>query len=84
MQVHITGQQFNISERLRRYVSTKLQRLERHFDHVTNVYVTLKPGRQSQCAEATVHVSGDNCTPTRPERGCMPPSTLSSTSWTGR
>ena len=58
MQVHITGQQFDISERLRRYVSTKLQRLERHFDHVTSVYVTLKPGRQSQCAEATVHVSG--------------------------
>ena len=58
MQVHISGQQFDISERLRRYVSTKLQRLERHFDHVTNVHVTLKPGRQSQCAEATVHVSG--------------------------
>ena len=34
------------------------KRLERHFDHVTNVYVTLKPGRQAQLAEATVHVSG--------------------------
>lgn len=58
MQVHISGQHFDISERLRRYVSTKLQRLERHFDHVTNVYVTLKPGKLSQCVEATVHVSG--------------------------
>ena len=58
MQVHISGQHFDISERLRRYVSTKLQKLERHFDHVTNVYVTLKPGNRSQCAEATVHVSG--------------------------
>ena len=58
MQVHIYGQQFDISERLRRYVGTKLQRLERHFDHVTNVYVTLRPGKQSHSAEATVHVSG--------------------------
>ena len=58
MQVHISGQHFDISERLRRHVSTKLQKLERHFDHVTNVYVTLKPGNRSQCAEATVHVSG--------------------------
>ena len=58
MQVHISGQHFDISERLRRYVSTKLQKLERHFDHVTNVYVTLKPGNRSQCAEATVNVSG--------------------------
>ena len=58
MQVQISGQHFDISEGLRRYVSTKLKRLERHFDHVTNVHVTLKPGKQSQCAEATVHVSG--------------------------
>ena len=58
MQVNISGQHFELSDGVRRYVSVKLQRLERHFDHVTNVYVTLKSEKQSQCAEATVHVSG--------------------------
>ena len=58
MQLTLSGQHFEISEGTRRYLSTKLQRLERHSDHVTNVHVVLKSGRQSQCAEATVHVSG--------------------------
>ena len=84
MQVHITGQQFDISERLRRYVSTKLQRLERHFDHVTNVYVTLKPGDSLNVLKPRCTCPGGNCTPMRPHRECMPPSTLSSTSWIGR
>ena len=37
---------------------TKLARLERHFDHVTNVHVVLSVERERHRAEATVHVTG--------------------------
>lgn len=58
MQVTLSGQHFEIDEGTRRYLTAKLQRLERHSDHVTHVHVVLKSGRQSRYAEATLHVSG--------------------------
>lgn len=58
MQVTLSGQHFEITEGIRRYLTAKLQRLARHFDHVTNVHVVLKSDRQLRCAEATLHVSG--------------------------
>ena len=40
------------------YVSSKLEKLERHFDHISNVQVTLSVEKQRQIAEATLHISG--------------------------
>jgi putative sigma-54 modulation protein len=42
------------------YVSQKMERLERHFDHVTNVHVILSVEKLRQKAEATLHISGGN------------------------
>ncbi|BBP45293.1 ribosomal subunit interface protein [Thiosulfatimonas sediminis] len=58
MQVNITGHHIDVTDALRSYVSEKLEKLERHFDHVTNVHVILTVNKQAQIAEATVHVSG--------------------------
>ncbi|MBN2647395.1 MAG: ribosome-associated translation inhibitor RaiA [Thiotrichales bacterium] len=58
MQINITGHHIDVTDALRNYVSEKLEKLERHFDHVTNVHVILTVNKQSQIAEATVHVSG--------------------------
>lgn len=58
MQINITGHHIDVTDALRTYVSEKLEKLERHFDHVTNVHVILTVNKQSQIAEATVHVSG--------------------------
>lgn len=58
MQINITGHHIDITDALRSYVSEKLEKLERHFDHVTNVHVILTVEKQSQKAEANVHVSG--------------------------
>ncbi|CAN8142773.1 ribosome hibernation-promoting factor [uncultured Thiomicrorhabdus sp.] len=58
MQVNITGHHIDVTDALRSYVSEKLEKLERHFDHVTNVHVILTVNKQSQIAEATVHASG--------------------------
>lgn len=58
MQLNITGHHVELTEPLKEYVSTKLQKLERHFDHISNVQVTLSVEKQRQIAEATLHISG--------------------------
>jgi putative sigma-54 modulation protein len=58
MQVNLTGHHVDITEPLRAYVDEKIARLERHFDHVTNVHVILSVEKLSQKAEATVHIAG--------------------------
>jgi putative sigma-54 modulation protein len=60
MQLNLSGHHINITEALRDYVNEKTKRLERHFDHVTNMHVVLSVEKQRQKAEATVHVSGAN------------------------
>jgi putative sigma-54 modulation protein len=58
MQISLTGHHIDITEALRNYVDSKFERLERHFDHVTNVHVILTVEKVRQKAEATVHVNG--------------------------
>lgn len=58
MQLSITGHHVEVTDALRSYVDEKVRRLERHFDHVTNVHVILSVEKLQQKAEATVHVSG--------------------------
>jgi putative sigma-54 modulation protein len=57
MQINLTGHHVEVTPALRKYVKSKLQRLERHFDNVTNAYVILSIEKMRQKAEATVHVS---------------------------
>lgn len=58
MQVNLTGHHVDITEAMRAYVDEKIARLERHFDHVTNVHVILSVEKLNKKAEATVHVAG--------------------------
>ena len=58
MQINLTGHHIDITEPLRNYVQTKFAKLERHFDHITNVHVVLNVEKLRQKAEATLHVSG--------------------------
>jgi putative sigma-54 modulation protein len=58
MQINLSGHHVDITPALRDYVSNKLARLERHFDHITNVYVTLSVEKLRQTAEATIHIPG--------------------------
>ena len=57
MQLNLTGHHVEITQSLRDYVNEKLVKLERHFDHVTNVNVVLTVEKQQQRAEASVNVS---------------------------
>ena len=58
MQINLTGHHVDITEPLRDYVGEKFERLERHFDHVTDVHVILSVEKLRHTAEATVHISG--------------------------
>jgi putative sigma-54 modulation protein len=60
MQLNITGHHVDITDSLRNYIEEKMQRLERHFDHVTNVHVILSVEKVRQKAEATLHINGAN------------------------
>ncbi len=58
MQINITGHHVDLTDAMRDYVNTKFAKLERHFDNITNVQVTLTVQKQRQEAEATVNISG--------------------------
>jgi len=60
MQLMVSGHHIEITVALRDYVTGKMERLERHFDHVTNIHVVLSVEKLRQKAEATLHVSGAN------------------------
>ncbi len=58
MQITISGHHVEVTPALREYVITKFDRLQRHFDQITNTEVTLIVEKLVQKAEAKVHVSG--------------------------
>lgn len=60
MQINLTGHHVDLTPALRDYVDTKLSKLERHFDNVTDVHVILTVEKLEHKAEATVHVSGND------------------------
>jgi putative sigma-54 modulation protein len=58
MQLTITGHHLDISPALRDYVGTKLGKLGRHFDHLTDIHCVLTVEKLLHKAEATIHLSG--------------------------
>lgn len=60
MQINLSGHHVEITPALRAYVLNKLERVERHFDHVTNIRVILSVEKLRQKAEATIGLSGGN------------------------
>ncbi len=58
MQVTLTGHHLEVTDALRDYVDSKLERIERHYDHVTDVHCILTVEKLRHRAEATIHVSG--------------------------
>ena len=58
MQINITGHHVDLTDSLQTYVESKFEKLERHFDNVTNVHVILSVEKLRQKAEATIHISG--------------------------
>ncbi len=58
MNLNLTGHHVEITPALRDYVNLKLDRVVRHFDHVTSTHVILSVDKLQQKAEVTLHVKG--------------------------
>jgi len=58
MQLTITGHHIDVTPALKNKVESKLTKLERHFDHLTDVHCILTVEKLQHKAEATVHLSG--------------------------
>jgi putative sigma-54 modulation protein len=58
MQINVTGHHVEVTPALRAYVTEKLQRISRHFDHVISINVILKVENHQQQAEGTVIAAG--------------------------
>ncbi|MCK9284530.1 MAG: ribosome-associated translation inhibitor RaiA [Rhodocyclaceae bacterium] len=62
MNLNITGHHVEVTPAIRDYVSEKLDRVIRHFDHVTSTHVILSVEKLKQKAEVTLHVKGKDIT----------------------
>jgi len=58
MQLTVTGHHIDVSNALREYVDSKISKIGRHFDHMTDVHCVLTVEKMNHKAEATIHVSG--------------------------
>jgi putative sigma-54 modulation protein len=59
MQINLTGHHVEITDAIRDYINEKLQRIERHFENVTDAHFILTVEKLEQKAEAILHVSGN-------------------------
>lgn len=58
MQLSITGHHVEVSESLKDYINSKMERVKRHFDHVIDAHVVLDVEKQRHKAETTLKISG--------------------------
>ena len=58
MNLNLSGHHLDITPAIRAYVTTKLVRLTRHFDHVIDVNVVLSVDKLRQQVAANLHVRG--------------------------
>lgn len=58
MNLNLAGHHVIITPAMRDYVTSKIDKITRHFDHVIEVSVILSVEKLKQKAEASVHVRG--------------------------
>jgi len=58
MQLTITGHHIDVTAALKNKVESKLAKLEKHFDHLTDIHCVLTVEKLEHKAEATVNLSG--------------------------
>ncbi|HTN34279.1 MAG TPA: ribosome-associated translation inhibitor RaiA [Marinobacter sp.] len=58
MQLNISGHHVELTPALKEYVTEKFDRLERHFDQISNAQVTLQVDKMRQIADAKLNLAG--------------------------
>lgn len=60
MQITFTSQQFEITPALRQFANEKFQRLQRHYNRITNINITFLMEKLDNIAEATIRIPGES------------------------
>jgi len=58
MNVQVSGHHVEVTQAIRDYVLSKLERIQRHFDQVIEISVILSVQKLRQKAEISVHMAG--------------------------
>jgi putative sigma-54 modulation protein len=58
MNLHLSGHHVDITPAMRDYVTHKLERVSRHFDHVIDIEMILSVEKLNQKVEANAHLRG--------------------------
>lgn len=58
MQLTITGHKIDLTDSMKNYIREKMERIERHFDHLNSIDVVLHVEKIQHKAEATVNAKG--------------------------
>ena len=58
MQLSVSGQGMDVSRALHDHIAEKVEKITRHFDHVTNTHVVLRIEKTRHTAEATINAKG--------------------------
>jgi len=58
MNLHVTGHHLDVTPAIRTYLSTKLERITRHFDNVIDISVIMSVEKIERKVEANVRVRG--------------------------
>lgn len=58
MQISISGQHLDVTSALREHVEEKLDKIIRHFDHMTSTHVVLQIEKNRHKAEAKINARG--------------------------
>jgi putative sigma-54 modulation protein len=56
MNLHLSGHHLEVTPAIRDYITGKMNRITRHFDHVIDVTVVLGVNKLQRIVEANVHV----------------------------
>jgi putative sigma-54 modulation protein len=58
MQIEVTGQNVEITDALRAYITEKSERFQRHFDNLISAHFVLRLEKVDHTAEGTITVGG--------------------------
>jgi putative sigma-54 modulation protein len=58
MNLTLTGHHLEITPAIRAHVTTKLEKISRHFEHITGINVILSTDKLQHKVEVTIHLPG--------------------------
>lgn len=58
MVIQITGRHIDVSDKLKSYIESRVQKIGRYIDGITDIHVTLSAEKHRHIAELNVHSSG--------------------------